>query len=283
MSDYAPLLKRLNHWNRKVRDAALTEAKALPPDALLELARLEAQQYRRRERIVIPVRYTLATVWGLGVLLYGILRVTGHKIDGQMLFMLQSLAGCTAYFLPLHGRRSIAKILALTNDIRFLGPALEMLARNTTDNEVVISLSSLWMDLLPQVRADHTHLLTAEQRGALVTLIGRAGDNMELLLAVLKALEQVGDERAIPAVKRLIQGEFDVVRPSHRASIKKAAADCLPYLQQNAERFQQANTLLRPSSSENAAAPAELLRPAAYSESTPSEQLLRASGGPQAE
>lgn len=80
------------------------------------------------------------------------------------------------------------------------------------------------------------------------------GRDADLILAILRALEQVGDEKALPAVERLVE-----IEPYHK--VGRAAEACLPALRQRVEQARLAQTLLRPASAPNA--PSEvLLRPA---------------------
>lgn len=90
-------------------------------------------------------------------------------------------------------------------------------------------------------------------------------DRIRLVLAVVKAMEQVGDETAIAPVRHLTKSLWKPVR--------EAAQECLPFLYQRANEQRASQGLLRPA--DNTATPDVLLRPAIETPDPP-EQLLRA-------
>ncbi|HLJ57688.1 MAG TPA: hypothetical protein VKT77_21815 [Chthonomonadaceae bacterium] len=57
--------------------------------------------------------------------------------------------------------------------------------------------------LLPLLSASDSRLLDDEQRAALYTVLGQRQVTIDLKLAILGALEQVGDEKATPCVQKL--------------------------------------------------------------------------------
>ncbi len=124
-------------------------------------------------------------------------------------------------------------------------------------------------NLLPRVRASDGPFIDAEGMQALIELLTEAPETVQLSL--LQALEQIGDERAVPAVRTLRDS------PEVRADIRQAAADCLPTLHQRAQLARDSATLLRASSSERPGeAAAQLLRPAKASLAQ-TDNLLRPS------
>ena len=138
--------------------------------------------------------------------------------------------------------------------------------------------------LLPQMKASDARLLTPALRRTLnlwltnapvSSLLQRRYD--PLFLAVLKALEQVGDSSAIPVVTRLAKMKGWTRR---QKALKQAAIECLPMLQAHCGDVETARTLLRASQSENAGANT-LLRPASGSGTTDSAELLRGSDSPE--
>jgi hypothetical protein len=176
------------------------------------------------------------------------------------------------------------------DDFCFLGTYLKLLGKDCdweTRQELVIPVKRL----LTQLRTDQANLFTPEQRAGLASLIGISFRDVPLTLAVLKALEQIGDAQAIPAVQnladqpKLLPHELDHLERQHLffeqaeaafQEVQEAARHCLPFLTENEARFQQSDTLLRPSS-EKGLAQEELLRPAALGQETPPQLLLRAS------
>jgi hypothetical protein len=123
------------------------------------------------------------------------------------------------------------------------------------------------------VRASDAHLLTDDQLDALCRCMKE--DRPLLVLAILEALKQVGGERAIPHVEKLLDKTYASGR---RDIVARAAADCLPVLRVRAEQQRAARTLVRAAS-----APDEpsniLLRPAGTSMPAPADQLLRPADG----
>lgn len=132
--------------------------------------------------------------------------------------------------------------------------------------------------LLPQIQAGDASLLNDHQRNCLYRALHFSADwkypwhvNIEFALAILKALEQIGDEKAIPYVERLAYGEGSALREPR---IQQAAQGCLPFLQAYQKQLEAQQTLLRASSS-SATAPEELLRATEHTSDVGSEQLLR--------
>jgi HEAT repeat protein len=124
--------------------------------------------------------------------------------------------------------------------------------------------------LLPKLQAGDAESLSPESMDALIRVLG--GRDRDLSIAILKALEQVGDERALPAVERLASRKGRG-RDGH---VYRAAEECLPALRQRAERSRQAHTLLRAADSVDDAT--VLLRPARAGVSTV-ERLVRPADG----
>jgi hypothetical protein len=132
--------------------------------------------------------------------------------------------------------------------------------------------------LLPQLNASDAHLLNERQRECLYRLLrGTTTFKVTLRhvadfrLSVLKALEQIGDAKAIPVVERIANMR---VKTPEQTEIRDAARNCLPLLRANAGNIASDLTLLRASA--NAEVDTEtLLRAAAATSSTAPEQLLR--------
>ena len=123
-------------------------------------------------------------------------------------------------------------------------------------------------NLLPRVKASDAAYIDAEGMSALVALLEEVDDD-PLVLALLQALEQVGDESAIPGVLALHDS------PHVHPKIRQAAAECLPALENRAHLARESATLLRASSGLNPAeAAALLLRPASGTTAS-TDNLLR--------
>jgi hypothetical protein len=144
---------------------------------------------------------------------------------------------------------------------------------------------------LPTLRANDAVHMTPEGMAALLGLL-QFFDDEKLLIAILGALEQVGDAKAVPAVERLLvataprasfhcydrQGR--VIRKilgdqsSPLESIREAAWQCLPYLKTREEQDRARSRLLRPVT-EPVNAGIDLLRPAKPESRAAPEALLR--------
>jgi hypothetical protein len=102
---------------------------------------------------------------------------------------------------------------------------------------------------------------------------GKTSQTLPFYEAILRALQQVGDEKSLSVVERLIHGEGMAARyPELRAQ----AEETLPFLRQRIEQARASHTLLRASAA-GQAAPDTLLRAATATPSADDpRQLLRA-------
>lgn len=158
------------------------------------------------------------------------------------------------------------------DDISVVGPLTEALEyRNRAVREA--AATSL-IRLLPRLQATDTDLLTFAQRGNLHRALLR--DNVELALAILSALEQVGDGRAIPNVQKLASG-FGLAHQEKR--VQESARQTLACLRQRVELQRAPQILLRAASASEVGA-GTLLRPAAGVADTQEHVLLRPANVP---
>lgn len=169
-------------------------------------------------------------------------------------------------------QKAAAQQLAAYDNIQGIGPLAEAL--EWPDPAIRALAARSLTRLLPQLNASDAGLLSVNARGCLYRClkIGNARHEETLLLAILKALEQVGDEAALPYVQRLVDSQ-----PVTRAQIRvrQKAVECLPFLESGASQRRGHDILLRASSMDSAQ-PEILLRPAASGAITESDQLLRA-------
>jgi hypothetical protein len=303
------LLKNLDSKHAAVRKAAIRQARVLPPDQLLELAQMEALRSRPNwlliggkmtATITIPAYVLILALivshylhlfpWLARHDLSWIIRLI--KLSGKLYLPLASclLVPLLLYYRygrPPHARSSMAAIVDGLDDARLVPLALNLLAHPYAGTQEIAKKALL--RLLPQLRAGDADNWTMEQRFTLrVILFDSPVSNIEMTLAVLKALEQVGDERDLPAIRKLMSMTTDskvmskssvmawqrmVERARH---IRQAALECIPYLEIRAEEKKQAQTLLRASEASSTADSERLLRAAeATGSETPAEQLLR--------
>ena len=165
-------------------------------------------------------------------------------------------------------QKSASLAIARFDDVRAIGALAEAL--EFKDKRVAPIAEKSLIHLLPRLKASDASLLNPEQRFCLNRAL--RGKNTELTVAILKAWEQIGDERAIEEVEKLARGRG---RGGSSPTVVVAAQECLPFLRQSAERQQIGSQLLRPSDG-NLTPSDVLLRPATPHASTdPADQLLR--------
>lgn len=181
------------------------------------------------------------------------------------------IAGGAAADAAAGRREQVAGRLAETNDPRAVS-VLAIACRDGDEATRPVAERGL-MNILPKLQASDARHVNEDGMDALIGLLSRWHD-YGLVVAILKALEQIGDERAIPAVQYMT---WQQTRSANAAAVVEAARHCLPFLHDRADKARERTTLLR--AAENPADPAEsLLRPAASGDSIPPEQLLRPAG-----
>ncbi len=240
-------------------------------DDLLQQLQQEAAKRKRRIRWIIG-----------GVLLYvgflvGLMLLTwwlSGKPQFGTLGSVGSMSGViVAATAATKRQKEATKSLAQFDDLRSVGPLAEALAFN--DRGVQEIAEARLIVLLPRIQATDSALLNENQRKCLYqVLAGRlaASRNIELVLAILKAYEQVGDSQAIPLVEKLAEGEG---KAGQDARVRASASECLVSLRQRAEQERMSQTYLRASDATNVS-PQVLLRPASGMVEELPEQLLRA-------
>jgi hypothetical protein len=164
--------------------------------------------------------------------------------------------------------KEAALAISRFDDIRAVGPLAEALRMK--DRPIRKTSAQALIRLLPRLQASDAFLISPAQRSCLNRAL--RGRNKELMLAILKAWEQVGDSTAISDVQNLAEGRGAGGR---HPEIVRAAQECLPALRQSAGRVQIGSQLLRPSDG-NMTPSGVLLRPAQpHTASDPPNQLLR--------
>ncbi len=166
-----------------------------------------------------------------------------------------------------------ARKLAAHDDVRGVGKLAEAL--EWPDEATRQIAASALARLLPRLNFSDANLLDARQRAILYKTLRLRDANYsgELQIAILTALQQIGDEEAVPVVQRLAHG---LAFSPRQKRVRKAAEECLPFLKDRASLTRASQTLLRASSSSEQASQA-LLRAARNPEETDPAQLLRAS------
>ncbi|HLK61121.1 MAG TPA: hypothetical protein VKU00_31455 [Chthonomonadaceae bacterium] len=191
------------------------------------------------------------------------------------------------------------KKLAAFVEVRRVGELADMLAISETGARKLAERALL--ALLPQLKTSDARLLNTRQRENLHSILIDPSNVVEaalkmdlnrrrrartqqayieksrpLALALIQAYQQVGDERDLPVVQRLAEGNGVLAKD---AEIRAAAQNCLPFLQANAERNRTSQMLLRAAPPPSMTS-AELLRPVAALSPNDPQQLLRATDQP---
>lgn len=276
---------------------ALAEpAQSVSATALTTLLQQEARSRRREEFI------TLA--WSgayISLMLWLATRTIVDEpsymrsIQGGFALMISMGMGLAVQLWRRSYRRkhSLTNALAQKHNVQQIGPLIQALrAQNTTVRNLA---KEALIDLLPTLQASDAALLSDSERSLLLRLLSispnevgyrdlkelfsRSAYRREIALrvSILKALEQVGGAKELPLVERLSREHSLSFKTARMPDIiQKAAAECLPFLQERAREQRASEQLLRASS-----APATpdnmLLRPATASAHFLPEQLLRPS------
>ena len=184
-------------------------------------------------------RYPFAAMWGLWLLNAVV------------------LAFCIAY--PLRSaqeRRTIAVRLAGYEDVRVVGPLIELLT--ASDKHLRKTARIGLIRLLPRMTPDDAHWLTNEQMERMGQVLEQAEAQPELADATLRAFAQVGDSSVLPLVRRV--AEMRAHTSQHRA-LRAMARECLPLLCARVQHETARQTLLRVPRDGKRAPNADLLRP----------------------
>jgi hypothetical protein len=163
----------------------------------------------------------------------------------------------------------------LSTDSRAVGAIAQFCTRTESMGSSDLAIKIL-VEMLPRVKAHDTRYISDSQMEALLALLDlrnqeghSSARSEELPLAILKALERIGDSRAIEPVRRLTTGRRN--RLYHQA-----AQRCLDVLEQQGEERDYNRSLLLPASLETGKE--TLLRPTVQNTETQPELLLRAVG-----
>jgi len=261
------IVSRLASGKPAVRAVAESELRGLGPEALESVLRVMADEARARSARKRIFVVALAFYVALVVL---VITVTKEDVGGFFGFFsaLMSLLAVSEM------QKGAARAAARFQDPRCAGPLAEAL--DFGDKGLRAEAERALIGLLPRLRASDADLLSPAQRKSLHRALGRP--NQELALAVLSALEQVGDESSLEAVRQLAEaapGSRGRGWPSSR--VVEAARECLPALEERVDRLRAGATLLRATAAPDDPA-SSLLRPAAGSGAPVTDQLLRPSG-----
>lgn len=275
-------LVRMKPWSKRmgrIREAARAMLPAIEARILSQRdesgpvhgegdARMEAPEAPRR---AYGAEFGMRPQMRLGFLLaawliivpFGGAKALQLALDGQWLdalfFAVPAAASTQLHRLTMMGRHArLARELMNEDDIEAIGRLAE--AATWPDARLKAAAISALTRLLPRLKASDAGMLTSAQRGCLNLFLNaaEARAHPDLVVALLGALEQVGDMAAVPYVRSLAQMP---TKSARLAAIRDAAQQCLPALMERARVNTDHQTLLRPAS---APGPPEetLLRPA---------------------
>ena len=269
--DPAALVKALQNGGDTTRKKALNHLRRLDVNTLgAVITRLVStiQRLRMRSRIWLAV----SIVAGLAALIDGETSPHGtptfYVLNIGYSLVVSAILALPVVRIQARLRRANA-LLAKVDDVRAIGPLIESL--HSSDRDTCQSAEWALRHLLPRLKATDANLLNERQRESLFRAL--AITHADFVLAALKALEQIGDEKAIEHVHRLVDG---LGKAGKVPRVQKAAADCLAFLRVKAQRDQENRTLLRPATGADSEG-THLLRPAGSVPDVPPELLLRAS------
>ena len=262
-ADKDALARRLNSPDAVERQQAQVELQNFMTEDIRE-----SRRYCKTARIIsfaVPLGYICCVILALYAHI-------GMSVPGMSMLLL-SIMG-PAYIMERWKKR-VEQNLTNLDIPQAIGPLIEVYVNlDFTSSE---KIRDVLIRLLPQLQATDADLLTLRHRKMLYGLLRSGIDayyhqyfrRSNLSIAILSALEQIGDEKAVPHVAKL-------ARTAREPQVRAAAQECLPFLQERAEQTRIEQTLLRASTS--ATTPDMLLRPTIAIAPTEPQQLLRASG-----
>lgn len=278
-SNPAVLEMSANQEEYECTEQERTELSKVTANLDKELAEFEAEL----KKLQVPgMRFGFLIATWCVVFPYGAFQTVFQFLNGNWIggsiFAILTVLSTQFHRLTLMGQHTLlARRLAKIEDVRCIGRLAEVLEwPDSTVQQVAISSLSR---LLPQVKASDRVLQTARQRANLhrMLTLPNARRHAGFLVNLLKALEQIGDESAMPYVQQLAKA---IPTSTQQRRVCDAARECLPYLELRADLNRNSQTLLRASSAFSVGEDM-LVRPASASGATDREQLLRpgSSGG----
>jgi hypothetical protein len=217
----------------------------------------------------------LMAAWSI-ILPYAVYQVVDGCQSGRWLqaglFAVLAAAATQLHRMTLTlAQARLAERIARIDEPHAIGPLAEIQA--WPDARMAREARAALIRLLPGVRPGDAEILNSSQRQALYQRLrlSDARTHPEFLMAILKALEQIGDTEAVPYVQALADSQPASLREQR---VCQAAQDCLPYLLSCAQSNRDSQVLLRAAGD---AEPIErLLRPIRSNGEPPPDHLLRA-------
>jgi len=262
--------RQLSSRDGIVQSRALQDLLNKGPDAVAVLAPLLSAErlIGRASRWLNLAGYSGIIGLELAALLAGLRRgmTDNFLLVAAPLFIAIKLSGSGTNGNQL--TRNIADAAAGLNDKCAIGLLVDLWLFESDPSRLRLAL----MELLPSLRQSDTTLLSSAQHVRLCELLARKNE-APLQLVIMKALEQVGGEEAIPHVARLAESEPDGPEDSQ---LRDGAVECLAFLRDRVDAHHRASTLLR--SAEMPERPSALLRPVTTGDDSTAVGLLRPIG-----
>lgn len=147
------------------------------------------------------------------------------------------------YALSQKQRQGI-EALSQFDDVRMVPRLVELL--DYPNQEYFDSVRFMLLRVLPRLQASDVGLLTAEHHAIINKVLARhlmlRQEDLPLRVAILKALEQVGDASSVSVVQALAAGSG---ASRGNPTLQQAAEECLPALRLRATHQLETETLLR--------------------------------------
>ncbi len=269
--DFVRIIEQTASRKAHERMVANRALQRMGPKAVAPLLQLVRREVNKQEKRLMAVGGCALSAIGLAGAQFVVPELQSISF-GLNIYMLFGLMLIYPLRKPTRLHRLASETLARIEDMRVVGPLAQALELG--DPSIAATAEKALIQRLPQMRASDAAYLAPEQRDCLYRALGQRA--LELSLAILKALEQIGDQRALPLVSKLAEQE---ARTHQEKQIKEAAKACLPYLVDRTLEGRAGNMLLR-AASQPEAPPDTLLRPAqAVVSEADAQDLLRASHG----
>jgi hypothetical protein len=268
--DALELLKSKEAWKRDVAQTWLEKHKDTAGDAIVEQLRAEGRKRKKKQRILLWAvgLYCAALIGILGIwLLKGLTTGKWSEFPWQLFQAFTWIGILGSAGLASQFQKNATQVIAKLNDKRYIPDLVDALSYK--DDEVTGAVLGALKSLLPTLTASDAELLSTDHRKALYGYLTPPVKDAALTRAILKALEQVGDERDLAPIRKL--AERTPVN-SRESETVQAAIECLPFVEQRAKSNRAASTLLRASAS---TPDSNLLRPSGENRESDTDILLR--------
>lgn len=239
-------------------------------EALLERLTRQARSQKRLRRWSQVIHAIGMSVFA-GFAIASLCGLIGYIPDITLpLILCYTLANICMNMAEKRWGRAAAK-MSQFDDLRAIGPLLEAL--DLRDTAVVDAAETTLLRLLPRLQASDSNAISETQRECLYRRlkIQNAQTEAEFIIVALKALEQVGDAKALPCVEALT---VSADRMPAAVRVREAAAHCLVFLKARAEQKEWSDNLLRAASASSASSDM-LLRPVIDDPLADPQHLLR--------